>query len=318
VSEHHFWDDSWTPAPLTLLSAMAARTEKIQLATGIVLAPLQRPITLAEEAATVDLISKGRLLLGLSIGWRPIEFDAMEVPIKQRAARTEDAIKVLRAAWSNEVVTSEGLSRVHIPEGGVQVFPKPAQPGGPPIWLAGFAEAAARRAGRMADGWLSYSSQLDDFKQVVEWIQDEMEESRPFEYGLCIPTLAWNDGSAADEARDHFYYASWKYIDVEEQRDNPTGTVHAPPPFTGDDQVRQRRGALHTLATKATDSAGEDAQIGLFGTPEEVAESIREYSDVVDGNLHYVAQLYLPGMSFERHVEAMRIFAEEVIPRVRQ
>lgn len=323
VSEHHFWDDSWTPSPLTVLSAMAARTTKIQLGTGIVQAPLYKPVMLAEEAATVDLISKGRLVLGMGLGWHPLEFDAMQASLSDRGARIEETIELLRRAWSSGRVTPEGLSKIHVPQEGFEMFPKPSRPGGPPIWLAGFAKAGLRRAGRLADGFLAYSSSVSTYARQVELIRSELQDGRPFEFGLCIPCLAWNDGPATEAVRDHFYYATWKYIDAaraEADRDavRTPGSVPAPPPFGGEDQIRQRDGAIHTLSAKATMSSSEDGLVGMFGTPAEVADSILKYAELVDGDLHFVAKLYMPGMTFERHVEALHIFAEEVIPRVQR
>src|SRR5262249_5327682 len=105
TSEHHFVDDGYLAAQLPVLAAIAARTERIRLGTGVLLAPMFDPLRLAEDAATVDLLSGGRLILGLGIGWRAEEFEGFRVPTSSRATRLEGTIEVLRQAWGDGLVT---------------------------------------------------------------------------------------------------------------------------------------------------------------------------------------------------------------------
>src|SRR5919201_3885232 len=124
VSEHHFWDDGYMPALLPVCAAIAARTRRVRIGTGVLLAPFYQPVRLAEDAATVDLLSAGRLVLGLGLGWRAEEFDVLGIPQRGLGRRLEEIIATLRMAWS-----ADGLVD------GASVTPKPAQAGGPPIWL---------------------------------------------------------------------------------------------------------------------------------------------------------------------------------------
>src|SRR5262245_34363729 len=105
TSEHHFLDDSYTPSQLPILAAVAARTERIRLGTGVLLAPLFDPLHLAEDAAVTDLISGGRLILGLGLGWREEEFEGFGISMRQRAGRMEGAIATLRQAWGDGLTT---------------------------------------------------------------------------------------------------------------------------------------------------------------------------------------------------------------------
>src|SRR5512132_350791 len=145
VSEHHFVDDGYLPSLLPMCAAIAARTQRVAIGTGLLLAPLHDPLRIAEDAAVVDLLSRGRLILGLGLGWREEEFEGLGVPIGERAARLERSVDALRHAWRG-APASKGAAPV-------VVTPRPARQGGPPIWIGAWAERAVRRAGRIADGF---------------------------------------------------------------------------------------------------------------------------------------------------------------------
>ena len=143
--------------PLTLLAAMAGATQRIRLATGVLIAPLRPALLLAKTAATLDVISGGRLDLGVGLGWQREEFEASGVPFAGRAARLDDQLRACRALWQggpvsfrSETVSFEALV----------CEPRPLQPGGPPLWL-GLA-ANERNAARFAEfgaGWLPMESE---------------------------------------------------------------------------------------------------------------------------------------------------------------
>ena len=164
TSEHHFADDSYAPSLLTLSAAMAARTSRIQVGTGLVLAPLHHPIRLAEDAAVVDLISGGRLILGVGQGWLRWEFEALGASFTRRGRGIQEAIETCRQAWGDGLVEAAGVA----------VLPKPARSGGPPIWVGAESEPAIRRAAALADGWLAGEPDPGTFRVQMEWLADEM------------------------------------------------------------------------------------------------------------------------------------------------
>ncbi|HJP80461.1 MAG TPA: TIGR03619 family F420-dependent LLM class oxidoreductase [Pseudonocardiaceae bacterium] len=141
--------------PLVSLGFLAAHTTRVRLGVAVVNLPFVAPAYLAKQAATLDLLSGGRLDLGLGAGWSPEEFTATGATTARRGPRTEEYLRVLRSLWSDEVIEFSG-EFYEIPASRAE--PKPAQRPGPPILLGGGVPAALARAGRLADGWVSASS----------------------------------------------------------------------------------------------------------------------------------------------------------------
>jgi len=136
VSEHHGFDDGYLPQPLTMAAAIAARTRRARIGTAIMIAPLHHPVAIAEQAAIVDLISGGRLELGLGAGYRVPEFELFGAELSHRYAETDRRVGELRALWTGGVIT-----------------PAPVQER-VPIWLGYSGPQGVRRAGRLGEGLL--------------------------------------------------------------------------------------------------------------------------------------------------------------------
>lgn len=210
TSEHHFQDDAYMPSVLPLSAAIAARTTRIRVGVGVALAPFYDPIRLAEDAATVDLISEGRFILGLGLGWLDWEFEGFGQARRDRVTRTESLISVCRQAWGNGLLQPIG----------VQVTPKPAQAGGPPIWIGASAEPAVRRAGKLADGFMASEPTPTAFVEQVGWVKEERSglESSPFAMSGCWPVFVSEDENAWEQVRPYLHYMEWKYEDSEQSR----------------------------------------------------------------------------------------------------
>jgi probable F420-dependent oxidoreductase len=140
--------------PLATLAYLAGHTSTARLGVAVVNLPYYAPIVLAKLLTTIDHLSDGRLDAGLGIGWSPHEFEAVGVPVARRGARAEDFLRCLRAIWTDEIVEYEG-DFYRVPRSRVE--PRPVQKPHPPLLLGGTAEAALRRAGRVAAGWISSS-----------------------------------------------------------------------------------------------------------------------------------------------------------------
>ncbi|MCH8345550.1 MAG: LLM class flavin-dependent oxidoreductase [Chloroflexi bacterium] len=174
TSEHIFFHFPTFDA-LTTLAAVAATTDRIRLGTAVLLLPLRPAALAAKEITSVDVISGGRLTLGIGVGGEyPKEFQAVGVPLNQRGARTDEAIQLLRKLWTEDNVSFDGRFTVL---DGVTLQPKPVQPGGPPLWIAGRSQAAIRRAGRLGDGYLPYLFAPERFRDSLAQVRQVAEEA---------------------------------------------------------------------------------------------------------------------------------------------
>jgi len=147
------------PDPLVLLAGMAAVTSRVRLTTGVLIAPLRPAALLAKMAATLDVLSKGRFELGVGSGWQREEFEAVGVPMAERAARTEDAVVACRALWSEDAAT---VTRPSVTFADMRCRPQPFRARRLPVWFAGGANrATARRVAELGDGWLPLHSDVE-------------------------------------------------------------------------------------------------------------------------------------------------------------
>src|SRR5262245_3185580 len=169
LGEHHN-NPLLYPRPLLGLAAIASRTRRLRLGTGVLLLPLYRPLDVAEEGAIVDVVSNGRHILGVGAGYAPEEFDAFDVSMKERGSRMDEAVPLIQRLWTEERVTHEGR---HFRVTNATVAPRPVQRPRPPIWFAACIEPAIRRAARLGDAGLGGpSARLDEVAHCVRLYRD--------------------------------------------------------------------------------------------------------------------------------------------------
>jgi probable F420-dependent oxidoreductase len=147
--EHHFSPTGYVPAPLLFATAIALRTRRIRICNAVLLLPLYQPARLAEEGAVVDVLSDGRFELGVGLGWREQEYEALGVSMAGRGERADEALEVIHRLWGGDNVTFEGE---HFSMHDITLSPRPVQHPRPRIWIGGLTAAAARRAARYGDG----------------------------------------------------------------------------------------------------------------------------------------------------------------------
>lgn len=150
IGHHHFLPGNMSD-PLTFMAAVAARTSTLRVGTGIFQLPIHNPVRVAEQVATIDQLSGGRVSLGVGSGWWPLEYQVHGSNFRERGARMEEALEILRLVWTTENTSFDGRFW-QFPE--LTVHPRPVQQPHPPLWVAGVADAAVERAARLGDAWL--------------------------------------------------------------------------------------------------------------------------------------------------------------------
>jgi alkanesulfonate monooxygenase len=158
---------------LTLLTAIAARTKKIKLGTGILVLPLRNPVLLAKQLSSMDLLSGGRLIMGMASGWYKREFDAVGVPFEQRGKIMDENLEIVTKFWTEPMV--KGQYTYHKIPAGV-MYPKPAQKPRPPILIGGYVDRVLKRAAVAGDGWLTYFYRPESFATSWAKIRDFAKE----------------------------------------------------------------------------------------------------------------------------------------------
>lgn len=161
------------PDPLVALGYAAAVTRTLRLATGILILPQRHPIYVAKEVATLDVLSHGRAILGIGVGWLQEEFDALGIPFDERAARTAEAVRAIRSLWKPEPEPFQGR---FFKWGKLESNPKPVQQPGVPIVVGGHTERAARRAARYGDGFFPGVAEDDKLVRLLDVMRDECKK----------------------------------------------------------------------------------------------------------------------------------------------
>ncbi|CAN5698336.1 LLM class flavin-dependent oxidoreductase [soil metagenome] len=296
VSEHHFSADGYLPSLVPMLAAMSAVTERIELGTGVILAPFHDPIRLAEDFAVADQLSNGRLICGLGIGWRDEEFRQFGVATSSRVGRLEELTEVMRRAWGEERFDFDGR---HYRYSGVSVTPKPARV--PPIFIGGFVDEAIRRAGRIGDGYISSRVETtraeDAFRMAAEARKEAGKEGPP-QVGILQNAFVTEDPERDwPMVRDGIGHQLGVYEGWRAGTDVPGTPLVVRPPDEG--------------SIKRTTA---------YGTPDQVVEHLRPLTAVLADypQAHLILRLHYPGMAAEPAARAIELLASEVAPRLRE
>ena len=165
-----FRPDSAIIDPLVALTYVAASTKRMRLGTGVNILPQINALYLAKWASSIDHLSKGRLMLGVGIGWLKEEFDAIGVPFAHRGKRADEYLRALKRIWTGEEINFRGE---FVNWQGFQMRPRPAQAGGVPLVIGGVTPAAIRRLVRYGDGWYVIGKDLDDYRVHIRAFKDE-------------------------------------------------------------------------------------------------------------------------------------------------
>lgn len=279
-TEHHGFDDGYLPQPLVFAAAVAARTSRLRIGTAVLIAPFRDPLHIAEEAAVVDLVSEGRLELGIGAGYRHAEFAMFGVDRSSRLAATTRAASELRTIWR-----------------GSQATPAPHQDP-VPLWLGFNGPRGAAHAGRLGEGLLSIDPAL--LRPYRDGLVQGGHDPAGARMAGLVPAYASDDPERDWPVVAPLHAAQWdSYL-----RHAVEGTDAPPPPPVDPERAR---------------AAGLEGANGnlLFGEPEDVSRRIRDH--LVGLPVHHLLMwAALPGQSEESVVQNIRTIATEVAPRLRE
>lgn len=307
LAEMHFVREfSVLPSPLVVMAAAAAQTSRIRLGTGVALIPLVQPIRAAEDAATLDIISGGRLEYGVGRGAIAEHFDGFGVPIRERAERFDEALAIILQAWSDEPVNFHGRFFDYEQ---VQVVPKPIQRPHPPLRLAANSDESFARAG--AEGWRVFASPITAFAEDLErrfeayWrTRSEREGARPpaRDAGLLLPVHVAETGA---QARAEAEASLMSYMQVVSDTGlrgiaSRGGSLNDLPPL-----LERNRSASYEEVLDTMCAIGSAAEVSA------ALQSLRERYGVG----HFLTWCNAGGMiPHEQVTRSMRLFMEQVAP----
>ncbi|MAO73600.1 MAG: hypothetical protein CL409_05955 [Acidimicrobiaceae bacterium] len=284
-SEHHFLEDGYLPAFQPLAGAIAARTTQIRISNDIALLPLYHPVRLAEELAVLDHISNGRMEFGIGMGYVPKEFEAFGVPLKNRVSMTDEAIEILRLAWKDEPFSFKG-KRYELSN--INVYPKPVQPLGPPLWIAAMKEPGALRAARFETNLLPQGRREDVLDPWRNELKAQGKDPNDYRVGIIRSVYVTDD-----KERD------WPVIREAE---------------------RFRMGVYNTFMAETPDEYGWGSGDGIpqnviIGTPSEVIGQLKAFIDAY-GITDIATSGLPPGIDPEFMAANLERLAREVIPEL--
>lgn len=285
LGERHIHEEGFVE-PITALSALAARTESLELSTMAMLPALYNPIHLAEYVAMIDELSGGRMRFGAAIGYRERELEPFGVPTEGRSNAFIESLHLLKRLWSEESVTHDG-TRWSFDD----VFISPRPTDGIPLWIGGHADIAIKRAAYRGDGWIaSASSTTEDLKHQIGVYEDALDE-----FG--------KDRSENDVIlmRDCFVGDS-----VEEARD----TIE--PYLLTLYRMYARWGQTYMDEHEVEVDYDELAEKFVIGTPDDCVDKLRTYEDLGVDQVYIRCQF--PGQPQDLTLDCLERFGEEVIP----
>jgi probable F420-dependent oxidoreductase len=304
IGHHHFLPGNMSD-PLTFLTAVAVCTTTLRVGTGIFQLPIHNPIRVAEQVATIDQLSAGRISLGVGMGWWPLEYEVHGSRFNQRGARMEEALKILRLVWAEEHTSWDG-EFYRFPE--LTVYPRPVQRPRPPLWVAGVADAAVDRAARLGDGWLCGPVQsLSKTKSCLSVYEDSCERNGTTPSWI-LRRYAWVEADRRHVVDDVLptyvdgLVAHWRESAEDAEEKALFSRMDAGEPVSPEEIARDRL---------------------LWGSPDDVIEQIKRYqSETGCDHIHAAFGSGLPADtserstlgSFEQLAEMFRLFGREVIP----
>ena len=199
---------------LTLLTAVAARTNRIKLGTGVLVLPLRNPLVLAKQLSSIDQISQGRLIMGMASGWYKREFDAVGITFEKRGKIMDQNITIITRLFQEDMVRAEYPP--HNLRNSV-MFPKPVQRPRPPLLIGGYVDRVLKRAGVQGDGWLTYFYTPEDFtkswEKVCRFAEEAGKDPAALESTNQLPIMVGDSRAEIEGPMNEWLNTEWDYAD---------------------------------------------------------------------------------------------------------
>jgi len=290
MEEHHSVTDHYWPSPLPVLAGFATRITRMRLGTDILVAPFYHPVRLAEDAAMLDVMSGGRFVLGIAIGYKPDEFALYGAALEKRGARFEEQLAVMKALWTQDRVAFHGT--YYTVDGRLE--PRPVTRPHPPVWIGGWGDITLRRAATLADNWVP--GPTADLARLLAGKQQFLANRRAA--GRNEAVTEWpltRDVIIADTDREARELAE-KHIMISYRKEYAGGWRH---PFID--------------ASIATDLDALMQNRFLVGGPDQVVRALRPFVTEY-GMTHLICRVFFPGMPHRHIMRELELIAKEVRP----
>ncbi|MEK9923372.1 MAG: LLM class flavin-dependent oxidoreductase [Rhodospirillales bacterium] len=297
-AEHHFSSYGYLSRPLMFATHLASQTKRIRVGSAVVVLPLHHPLTVAEEIATADMLSGGRLDVGLGRGYQTYEFERYGIPLEDSRPRFEEAVDIMLAAFKGKPFSYKGE---HFKFDETSVFPLPVQDPHPPIWVVGQSmesvEATAKRGFNLVTGGFGIPvERLRDFRTAY----DELDIPAPTKQKMRISTQR---PVYVTRDENELAYA------VEQARWNMRVTLSL---RQGLERVEEGRAIAVPFDTEPSDKDLLERYF-IMGTPERCVEQLHELEDAMKID-HFNANFWFGDLPQEKVMSSMKLFAEEVMP----
>ena len=293
LTEHHFAEDGYSPSLLTIAGAVAATTKRVRIGTFLLLLPLHNAVRVAEDAATVDVISRGRFDLGIGKGYAKHEFLGYGIPSKQRASRFEEGIDVLRGIWMEDPFSYQGK---YYQLQDIRLTPKPVQQPHPPIWIGALAPKAVDRAARLGHHFLG----IGDTTVYDDALRRHGRKPEDFNVAQLVWVhVAPSRKQGWDEAQEHVHwmltvYGKWL---------GEAGEMQGPPSLFKPPAASELRDTKEPLLFTP-----------IIGNSEEVGAALDDFC-AKNRTTHLVLGMHIPGLDPKLTQRSMETFARELLPR---
>jgi len=294
MEEHHSVANHYWPSPLTVLAGFATRTSRMMLGTDIIVAAFHHPVRLAEDVAMLDVMSGGRVTLGIAIGYKPDEFALYGVELEKRGARFEEQLAIIKGLWTEDRLSFKGT--YYTVEGRLE--PKPMTKPHPPVWIGGWGDITLKRAATLADNWIP--GPTADLKRLLAGKKRFLDNRRSA--GRSQPITDWpltRDLIVADTDRKARELAE-QHIMIAYRKEYAGGWRH---PFID--------------ASIATDLDRLMADRFIIGGPDQCVAQIRRFAEEY-GMTHLICRTFFPGMPHAHIMRELELIAREVAPAFNQ